>query len=85
MDILLQFLIESIMLSVFGGIAGIVLGFAASQLVEALTLMADKRDVEFGYTLICQCAPLSVFSLDGTRREGQLSWTRLMHSDMSDY
>jgi putative ABC transport system permease protein len=37
MDILLQFLIESIMLSVFGGIVGIMLGFAASQIVEALT------------------------------------------------
>ena len=37
MDILLQFLIESIMLSVFGGIVGIMLGFAASQIVAALT------------------------------------------------
>jgi len=37
MDILLQFLIESIMLSVFGGIVGILLGFAAAQLVEVLT------------------------------------------------
>ena len=37
MDILLQFLIESIMLSVFGGIVGILLGFAASQIVEVLT------------------------------------------------
>ncbi|MFZ2287333.1 MAG: ABC transporter permease [Bacteroidales bacterium] len=36
-DILLQFLIESIMLSVFGGIVGIMLGFAASQIVAALT------------------------------------------------
>lgn len=37
MDILLQFLIESIMLSVFGGIVGILLGFVASQIVESLT------------------------------------------------
>jgi putative ABC transport system permease protein len=37
MDILLQFLIESIMLSVFGGMVGILLGFGASQIVEALT------------------------------------------------
>lgn len=36
-DILLQFLIESIMLSVFGGLIGILLGFAASAIVEALT------------------------------------------------
>jgi putative ABC transport system permease protein len=36
-DILLQFLIESILLSVFGGLIGIVFGFAASALVEALT------------------------------------------------
>jgi putative ABC transport system permease protein len=36
-DILLQFLIESIMLSVFGGVVGIMLGFAASQIVAALT------------------------------------------------
>ncbi|MCU0459801.1 MAG: ABC transporter permease [Bacteroidales bacterium] len=36
-DILLQFLIESIMLSVFGGLIGIVLGFGASSVVEALT------------------------------------------------
>lgn len=36
-DILLQFLIESILLSVFGGLIGIVLGFAASSIVEALT------------------------------------------------
>jgi putative ABC transport system permease protein len=37
MDILLQFLIESIMLSVFGGIVGILLGFVASQIVGSLT------------------------------------------------
>lgn len=36
-DILLQFLIESILLSVFGGIIGILLGFGASAIVEALT------------------------------------------------
>jgi len=36
-DILLQFLIESILLSVFGGLIGIVLGFGASSVVEALT------------------------------------------------
>lgn len=36
-DILLQFLIESILLSVFGGLIGIVLGFGASSIVEALT------------------------------------------------
>ena len=36
-DILLQFLIESILLSVFGGLIGIVLGFAASPIVEVLT------------------------------------------------
>jgi putative ABC transport system permease protein len=36
-DILLQFLIESIMLSVFGGLIGILLGFAASKVVGALT------------------------------------------------
>ncbi len=36
-DILLQFLIESIMLSVFGGLIGIMLGFAASSVVGALT------------------------------------------------
>ena len=36
-DILLQFLIESILLSVFGGLIGIVLGFAASSIVKALT------------------------------------------------
>lgn len=36
-DILLQFLIESILLSVFGGLIGILLGFAASAIVEALT------------------------------------------------
>jgi len=36
-DILLQFLIESVLLSVFGGLIGILLGFGASALVEALT------------------------------------------------
>lgn len=36
-DILLQFLIESILLSVFGGLIGIVFGFAASAVVEAFT------------------------------------------------
>ncbi len=36
-DILLQFLIESIMLSVFGGLIGIMLGFGASSIVEILT------------------------------------------------
>jgi putative ABC transport system permease protein len=36
-DILLQFLIESIMLSVFGGLIGIMLGFGASSIVEMLT------------------------------------------------
>lgn len=36
-DILLQFLIESILLSVFGGLLGILLGFGASAVVEALT------------------------------------------------
>lgn len=36
-DILLQFLIESILLSVFGGLIGIMLGFGASAVVEALT------------------------------------------------
>jgi len=36
-DILLQFLIESILLSVFGGLIGILLGFGASAIVEALT------------------------------------------------
>lgn len=36
-DILLQFLIESILLSVFGGLLGILLGFGASAIVEALT------------------------------------------------
>jgi putative ABC transport system permease protein len=36
-DILLQFLIESILLSVFGGLIGILLGFAASRIVAALT------------------------------------------------
>ncbi len=36
-DILMQFLIESIMLSVFGGLIGILLGFAASKVVGALT------------------------------------------------
>ena len=37
LDILLQFLIESIMLSVFGGLIGILFGFAASSILEALT------------------------------------------------
>jgi putative ABC transport system permease protein len=36
-DILLQFLIESVLLSVFGGLIGILLGFGASAIVEALT------------------------------------------------
>jgi putative ABC transport system permease protein len=36
-DILLQFLIESILLSVFGGLIGILIGFAASRIVAALT------------------------------------------------
>lgn len=36
-DILLQFLIESVLLSVFGGLIGILLGFGASAVVEALT------------------------------------------------
>ena len=36
-DILLQFLIESILLSVFGGLIGIVIGFTASAVVEAFT------------------------------------------------
>jgi putative ABC transport system permease protein len=36
-DILLQFLIESILLSVFGGLIGILLGFAASKVVGAIT------------------------------------------------
>jgi putative ABC transport system permease protein len=37
LDILLQFLIESILLSVFGGLIGILLGFGASSIVEAFT------------------------------------------------
>jgi putative ABC transport system permease protein len=37
LDILLQFLIESIMLSVFGGIIGILMGFGASKIVAVLT------------------------------------------------
>lgn len=36
-DILLQFLIESIMLSVFGGIMGVLLGLGASRIMAALT------------------------------------------------
>jgi putative ABC transport system permease protein len=36
-DILMQFLIESILLSVFGGLIGILLGLLASRIVEALT------------------------------------------------
>jgi putative ABC transport system permease protein len=36
-DILLQFLIESIMLSVFGGIMGVLLGIGASRLMAALS------------------------------------------------
>ena len=36
-DILLQFLIESILLSVFGGLIGIVLGFGASSIVKVFT------------------------------------------------
>jgi putative ABC transport system permease protein len=36
-DILLQFLFESILLSVFGGLIGILLGLLASRIVEALT------------------------------------------------
>jgi putative ABC transport system permease protein len=37
LDILLQFLIESIMLSVFGGIMGVLLGLGASRIMAALT------------------------------------------------
>ena len=37
MDILMQFLIESILLSVFGGLIGILLGLLASRIVAALT------------------------------------------------
>jgi len=37
LDILLQFLIESIMLSVFGGLIGILMGFGASKIVAMLT------------------------------------------------
>lgn len=37
LDILLQFLIESIMLSVFGGLIGILMGFGASKVVAMLT------------------------------------------------
>ena len=36
-DILMQFLFESILLSVFGGLIGILLGLMASRIVEALT------------------------------------------------
>jgi putative ABC transport system permease protein len=36
-DILMQFLFESILLSVFGGLIGILLGLLASRIVEALT------------------------------------------------
>ncbi|HWR75458.1 MAG TPA: ABC transporter permease [Bacteroidales bacterium] len=36
-DILMQFLFESILLSVFGGLIGIMLGLLASRIVEALT------------------------------------------------
>ena len=36
-DILMQFLIESILLSVFGGLIGILLGLLASRIVAALT------------------------------------------------
>lgn len=36
-DILMQFLIESILLSVFGGLIGILLGLVASKVVAALT------------------------------------------------
>jgi putative ABC transport system permease protein len=36
-DILMQFLIESILLSVFGGLIGILLGLMASKVVAALT------------------------------------------------
>jgi putative ABC transport system permease protein len=37
MDILLQFLIESIMLSVFGGLVGVLTGLVASRIMAALT------------------------------------------------
>lgn len=37
MDILLQFLIESIMLSVFGGLVGVLTGLVSSQIMAALT------------------------------------------------
>jgi len=36
-DILLQFLIESIMLSVFGGIMGVLLGIGAARLMAVLS------------------------------------------------
>ena len=37
LDILLQFLLESIMLSVFGGLVGVLFGFGASRILAALT------------------------------------------------
>ncbi len=52
-DILLQFLIESIMFSVFGGLIGIMLGFAASSVVGGHSPAADKCHVELGPARIC--------------------------------
>jgi putative ABC transport system permease protein len=37
LDILLQFLFESIMLSVFGGLVGVLFGIGASRILSALT------------------------------------------------
>ena len=70
-DILSQFLIEAIMISITGGIIGVIIGCGASWIVKSVAhwLSISSRGV---YSFPSQYVPLRASSSDGIRLRKQL-------------
>jgi putative ABC transport system permease protein len=82
-DILMQFLIEAVTLSIVGGVIGILLGVGSSRLLSAKMGWETLTSPESILTAFVFSAPLE-FSSVFTRRAKRRNWTRSTPSGMSN-
>ena len=77
-DILSQFLIEAILISITGGVIGVIIGCGASFMIKSIATGPVFIQPWRAYCCLSQSVPLREFSSDGIRPRKRQILTRLM-------